>query len=256
MTRLSAARCPRSASSPSLTSHIAVAPASAAAGPAAYGGVGRRCAATAAIGLEKPRRSTARPQADHPSRPASATTCPGRAPDRSTGARPTQVAQRGHREHHSGAVGGRRHQVTTDDGGAERGALRGQPGRHALQPRRLGVRRAGQADEQGGRRPAHRGDVGEIRGGGLVADVLGRGPVAPEVPPLHEDVGARHDPPVGGPRTAASSPGPTWAARAEPAWASTRAITPNSPTTRTLSAGSPRGTRGRGRVTCPILPLG
>ena len=45
------------------------------------------------------------------------------------------------------------------------------------------------------------------------------------------------------------------AARAEPAWASTRAITPNSPTTRTLSDGSARGTRGRGRVTCPILPL-
>ena len=27
-------------------------------------------------------------------------------------------------------------------------------------------------------------------------------------------------------------------------------------TVETLSAGSPRGTRGRGRVTCPILPLG
>src|SRR3954465_3618639 len=57
------------------------------------------------------------------------------------------------------------------------------------------------------------------------------------------------------PSTAASSPGPTCAVRAVPAWASTRAITPNSPTTRTLSLGSLRGTRGRGRVTCPILPL-
>ncbi len=55
-----------------------------------------------------------------------------------------------------------------------------------------------EAEQQRGRHRAHGGDVGEVLRGGLAADVVGRGPVAPEVPALQQDVGARHDPPVGG----------------------------------------------------------
>lgn len=58
-TLLDSAMCPRSAIRPSLTSVMAVAPSPAAAGPAWYGGSGRRCASTKARGERKPRESTA-----------------------------------------------------------------------------------------------------------------------------------------------------------------------------------------------------
>ena len=87
-TPLATATCCRSATSPSLTSTIAVAPSSAARGPCAYGGSGRRCAATTLTGERNPRPSTASPAAAQPSRPVYATTSPGLAPDRVTGARP------------------------------------------------------------------------------------------------------------------------------------------------------------------------
>ena len=48
-----------------------------------------------------------------------------------------------------------------------------------------------------GRAAAHRVDVGEVLRGGPVADVLGRGPVAAEVPALDHEVGRDHD--VAGP---------------------------------------------------------
>ena len=54
-----------------------------------------------------------------------------------------------------------------------------------------------QAEQQRGRHRAHGGDVGEVLRGGLAADVVRRGPVAAEVPPLQQDVGAGHDPAVG-----------------------------------------------------------
>ena len=78
---------PTSASRPSETSIIAVAPSSAATGPAASGGSGSRYAPTTAAGERNPRDSTASPAAAQPSRPATASTSPGRAPSRCT-ARP------------------------------------------------------------------------------------------------------------------------------------------------------------------------
>ena len=90
------ARCARGRPrSPSLTSVIAVAPSPAAAGPAWYGGSGRRCASTKARGERKPRESTACPAADQPSQPVNATTSPG--PGAGPGDRlvVAQVAQRG-----------------------------------------------------------------------------------------------------------------------------------------------------------------
>ena len=76
-TPLAAATWPRSATRPSLTSIIAVAPSAAARGPSAYGGAGRRCASTRTRGDRNPRLSTARPAAAQPSRPATATRSPG-----------------------------------------------------------------------------------------------------------------------------------------------------------------------------------
>jgi hypothetical protein len=84
-------RWPRSDSSPSLTSHIADAPAIAARGPSSYGGCGRRWASTTTRGDRNPRASTAYPASAQPSRPAYATSSPGRAPERSTGGRPSRV---------------------------------------------------------------------------------------------------------------------------------------------------------------------
>src|SRR5882724_373749 len=81
---------PRSASRPSDTSSIAVAPALAAWAPAGYGGSGARCAPTTFTGDRKPRPSTANPAADQPSRPHTATTSPGSAPERVTGSRPSR----------------------------------------------------------------------------------------------------------------------------------------------------------------------
>ena len=69
-TPLASAMWPRSATRPSLTSVIAVAPSSAARGPSAYGSSGRRCAVTTDTGERKPRPSTAKPAAAQPSRPA------------------------------------------------------------------------------------------------------------------------------------------------------------------------------------------
>ena len=55
---------------------IAVAPASAACGPASYGGSGERWAPTTATGERNPRPSTASPAAAQPSRPHTAITSP------------------------------------------------------------------------------------------------------------------------------------------------------------------------------------
>ena len=99
-TPLATATCRRSATSPSLTSTIAVAPSSAARGPCPYGGSGRRCAVDHAPRRAEPARR-ARPARPRPSRAGrrTATTSPGRAP-RPGHRRPAlQVAERGHREH-------------------------------------------------------------------------------------------------------------------------------------------------------------
>ena len=136
-TRLSTAMCPASASSPSLTSHIAVRARvrSGRARPRTAAS-GRRWAATAAIGLANPRRSTASPHG-RPAQPAGQRhDVAGPRPGAQHRQPPRQVAQRRHRQHHRRAVGGRRHRVPADDGGAQRRALLGQPGRDALQPAR------------------------------------------------------------------------------------------------------------------------
>ena len=99
---------PRSVTSPSETSIRACAPAAAARGPARHGGTGapvvphqrtharrpltearrRRHPGQRAVGSGSPRSYRASPPPDHPSVPQTATTSPGRAPERSTGARP------------------------------------------------------------------------------------------------------------------------------------------------------------------------
>ena len=78
---------------------MAVAPASAARGPASYGGSGQRWALTTPTGERNPRPSTARPAAAQPSFPQTATTSPGRAPERVTGLAVAEVAERGDADH-------------------------------------------------------------------------------------------------------------------------------------------------------------
>src|SRR5512135_2579405 len=81
------ARWPRSASRPSLTSIIAVAPARASAGPRSYGGAGWRCASTSGPS-RTPADSSANPAAARPTVPARTTRSPRPAPARVTGGRP------------------------------------------------------------------------------------------------------------------------------------------------------------------------
>ena len=192
-TLLASAMCPRSAISPSLTSHIAVAPSPAAAGPAWYGGSGRRWASTKARGERKPRESTACPAADQPSQPVTATTSPGWAPARVTGSwlrrSPSAVIGDGDRV--------AAYDVAADHGGARDLALVAQAVHQLGRPGDREFGRDDQAEQQRGRHGAHGGDVGEVLRGRLAADVVRGGPVPAEVPPLEQDVGARHDPAVG-----------------------------------------------------------
>jgi hypothetical protein len=87
---------------------------------------------------------------------------------------------------------------------------------------------------------AHRGDVGEVDGRRLPAEVVAARPREPEVRSVHERVGRDDDASPGAESTAASSPGPT-SARDEPcSAASTRASTAFSPRAPTVSSGDAR----------------
>ena len=143
-------------------------PASRPAVPAAYGGDGRRCASTRTRGERKPRDSTASPAAAQPSRPATATTSPGRAPERVTGSRPSRTPS---------AVTAR---VSVSARAMSPPTTLAPTGSHssrrpsASDERPVGgqVGRRGQADQQGGRHGAHGGHVGEVLRGGLAAHVV------------------------------------------------------------------------------------
>ena len=168
------ARCPRSASSPSLTSHIAVAPSTASSGPSAYGGLGCRCACTStSIGTPPPLASRccsrARPAADQPSRPASTTRSPGCAPERRTGGRPPRSPS-------AVTLTTTRSLDTmsppTTTAPTTSASSRSPSARSVAHDTGTSAR-CGQPDQQGGRRPAHRRDVGEVGGRGLAPDVVG-----------------------------------------------------------------------------------
>ena len=197
-TPLASATWPRSASRPSLTSIIAVAPSSAASGPASYGGAGRRCAATSsASGSDGGSPPGARPAASPPAggrgRPRSGRAArprpPGRPAGRQSGAPAAarQVAECGHRQDHQ--VGARR--VAADDARARPGRLRREPVRQVGGPAGGQRARRGQRDEQRRVHRAHRRDVGQAARGGLHADVVRRGPVAAEMPALDQQVDRR-----------------------------------------------------------------
>lgn len=82
------AMCPRSASNPSETSVIDVAPVRAATSPCPYGGCGTRCRRRSSSNCSIPLRHNSYPACERPGSPISAMTSPGRAPLRRTGARP------------------------------------------------------------------------------------------------------------------------------------------------------------------------
>ena len=111
--------------------------------------------------------------------------CPGPG-DRRT---PLERPERGDRERERG----RHHHVAADQARPDAHRFRpqpvGQPGERL--DRRVG--RGRQPDEQRGRHRAHRGDVGQVGRRGLAPNLLGSGPVQPEMHALDEHVGRRHD---------------------------------------------------------------
>ena len=188
--------CPRSATSPSLTSIIAVTPTSVRARAAAYSGRGRRWASTSrrwrSSSSGSPRRSRARPAAGPPE-PAD---------DDDGSARPSpraqhreaapEVSQRCHGDHHS--VAGR--DVTADNDGSHQLGLVGEPVGERLAPAHAGGRWQAQPDQQGRGVSAHRGNVSKVLRGRLAAQLVGWGPVPPEVPTLDEQIGRSDHPSV------------------------------------------------------------
>ena len=86
-----------------------------------------------------------------------------------------------------------RGQVSPDDVRADQGRLLGDAVGEVERPLHGQVGRGGKADRQRVGRAAHRVDVGQVGRGGLAADVAGRGPLAAEVPALHEQVGRDDD---------------------------------------------------------------
>ena len=111
-----------------------------------------------------------------------------RARHRAEPRRPRVLAEERHADHPTPARG---RGVPTDDGDAMRS--RGVPharveGVHVL---RLGRRGECEGDQRPSRIAAHRGDVGEIDGEGLPADVVESGRRSAEVHVLHDQVGRR-----------------------------------------------------------------
>ena len=139
---------------------------------------------------ETPLRA-ASPAAAQPSRPANATTSPGRARprDRRT---PLQVAEGGDRDKKD--IAATTSPPTTP--ASTRSHSSRSPSAKA-RPDATGVGGRGQPNEQRRGHRTHRGDVGEVLRGGLAADVVGRRPVAPEVPPVDEQIGRRDHSTVG-----------------------------------------------------------
>ncbi len=233
-TPLAAATWPTSASSPSETSIIAVAPAAAAVGP---GGV-RRLGALVGLDQRARRAEAARQHGQAGGGPALPS---GERHDVArTGARASyrvavDGAERGDRDHHLvGGASGRRRPPRRRPARTPRRSPRARSSAHAT------GRSAGAA------RPtvsavataAHRVDVGQVRGGHLVADVdRGR-------PSRAGSAGCRRagrwTPPPGRPgraTTAASSPGPSSTCSPCGNSAASARTRPNSPTSARVASG-------------------
>ena len=196
-TPLARAMWPRSASRPSLTSIMAVAPRVAASGPASYGGIGRRCSPTRGFSrmpAVSPVLSRASPAAAWPSGPATATTSPALAPDRSTGSRPARLP----RPVTASSTVAARAVSPPMTAAPARAASAASPGPGGSGPAHRQVRRRGQRQQQAGRVRAHGRQVGQAAGGGLVTGIRTRGPVPAEVPALDQEVGGGHHPAVRG----------------------------------------------------------
>ena len=185
--------CPRSASRPSETSVIAVAPASAASRPARRA-PGHQVAPTQLVEFVDSRCATTHIQLPNVrGRPTTATVSPGSRPLEQHGRAPTEIAERRHRDHPLRGAD----QVAADDA---RAASAG------LLPHAVGQRLTASVAVSPGAPNAttnavaartHRLDVGGVLRDGLAADVMRRGPVQPEVPALDQHVGGHHGAAVG-----------------------------------------------------------
>ncbi len=208
-TPLAAATWPRSATSPSETSIIAVAPSARRLGA---GGVRRL---GTAVGLDQ-RARRAEAAAEHrqagggPALPTAQRDHVARARAGAAHRVAVDGADRRHRDHH--LVGGG--EVAADDARADQGALRGDPVGQLERPRRPAGPAARRAPTVSAvATPAHRVEVGEVGRGGPVADVVGARPSrgGSGGPSTSTSVETTTRPP-GTSISAASSPGPisTW----------------------------------------------
>ncbi len=119
---------------------------------------------------------------------------PGRAPDRSTGARPPRSPSTVTDTTHCGLL--TRSPPTIP--ASNRPASYHIPSASALTWAAERFRRRTEADDKCGHPRAHRLDVGGVLRHGFTANVMRRRPVQPKVATFHEHVGGYHHPAVGG----------------------------------------------------------
>src|SRR5262249_4832282 len=151
-TSLAAAMWPRSASSPSLTSIMAVAPSLAASGPASYGGGGGGRGGGRPAGAGGPAARTGRPPRPVPRPPGHRALVTGTRTRAHHRAAAAEVTEAGHGQQPRG----RTRRVAAGHAGAGPHALRGQALGQPAQPGNGQAGRGGEGDEQAGRHGAHR----------------------------------------------------------------------------------------------------
>ena len=179
--------------------------------------------------MRNPRERIDRPAAAQPSRPATATTSPGSAPERRTGVGPEHLPDRGHRDHDAVAA----HEVAAHDRRSLGLGLRAHARVEVRDPLHRQVRGQPQRDDQASScaRPSPR----RRSGSAPRPWPRRRAPVDQSRrkcrPSTSMSVETTTRPPLT-PTTAASSPMPTWTpvALCPSRAASIRAIRPNSPT--------------------------
>ena len=180
------ATCPRSCTRPSLMSIIESRPAARLPAPRRSPGAASGARPAAPAGSASPACSSARPAAEWPSTPDTATRSPGPGPGPGDRRPARQVAQRGHRQHDQWRAG----HVPARHAGPGPAALLGQPGRHLLRPGHRQVRRArpGPPGARSAPRPSPRCRPGSARR--PCRRFPGGGPLAAEMPALDEQIGA------------------------------------------------------------------
>jgi hypothetical protein len=175
---------------------MAVAPASAAAGPAAYGRHQRpmhpdQLAHHRVVLAAAPGEKQRQPGAGAAERPGHGHDVPDAGPRTPYRTPALQVPERRHRNHDHPR--GRPTEIPAEDGAIGRPGRRRDPPRQLHDPLHERVRIGEQRHQQPGRDRTHGGDIAEILRHRLAADVLAARPVVAPVVPAHHGVGRGHE---------------------------------------------------------------